>query len=912
MPWFRNTDQYSCVAYLGKDGELFCTVRSGTRYGKTLSTRLVKPTDGPAQIKFKNSFLLGEGALTPGTVLARLGADHAHVFERLTPADRAFYGAESFAADDPPADQAEDGWSEDDASGDVFGGLFPTTVPSLRSAALVSFLRVARYMRESNNLTDRDSLQSTQLLGIREILNEVFDKTMRQTCKSLRQKLETRLRKVHQKRFDNKNHRAATTQMPNASWVREELRRSPPMVSMHYFFATGNMQGGGGNAGNGARGGYARATRTGCCQILERCTELQMSAAHNKVVSSLNNAPSAARELRMDSLGYLCPVSTPEGKRTGLINQRATGASVSRDRSGSIPAVVDMARHFMCDPGADCGARLAGVWISGQFVGCTARPAELAASLRAARRGGQLPRDMGVTRLFDVAVEIRLHSGRMLKPLLPLGEGVTPVESFLASVEHTTWSRLIHAGVLETLDTREEGGAMVCPYDQPSGPRHTHRELFPAAYLGCVAATTPNLDGEPMVRGAYYCNQAAQGLGYDPRNFSKTRLPVKSYGLYYPQKSLVSTSYHRHSGADQRAPVVSNVCIAVMSLQGCEEDAILVNRAAVERGLFRGFMKDTKTVTTADRVPKCFAYDPSGAGSLDPDTGLARVGTVLKKGDPYAGIASAAGVRTLKHNQPLDATVERVMLYNNAEGGFRTAKIVARTNLPLQVGDKLTSRYAQKGVVSRLLAAEEMPWVEGGLEAGGIDIIVNPCFLPSRMTVAQIAEHTFGFAAAVLGLNHVDGTAFSGMMSKVWRQLKAKGFRSNKRWVRDPCTGQRLGRVEIGIASYLRLNKLSSAKMRVRTDGKRDPITGQPVAGKGTGEKALRCKLCGFVRPVALFSPQLTFVLLFSRRHGDDQFAGVGSRGDAGRRVPRAIGRDHRTRLRELREHSHARQGRAV
>ena len=48
------------------------------------------------------------------------------------------------------------------------------------------------------------------------------------------------------------------------------------------------------------------------------------------------------------------------------------------------------------------------------------------------------------------------------------------------------------------------------------------------------------------------------------------------------------------------------------------------------------------------------------------------------------------------------------------------------------------------------------------------------------------------------------------------------------------------------------------------------------------------------------------------RQRKDDQFAGVGSRGDAGRRVPRAIGRDHRTRLRELREHSHARQGRAV
>lgn len=516
------------------------------------------------------------------------------------------------------------------------------------------------------------------------------------------------------------------------------------------------------------------------------------------------------------------------------------GASVSRDRSGSVPAVVDMAQHYMCDPGSDCGARLAGVWVSGRFVGCTARPAELAAALRAARRGGQLPRDMGVTRLADVAVEIRLHAGRMLKPLLPLGAGVTPVEQFLAKVKHTTWSRLIHAGVLETLDTREEGGMMVCPWHQEPGPRHTHRELFPAAYLGCVGATGAFLDGMSMVRGAYYGNQSAQGLGFDPRNYSWYRFPTKSYGLYYPQKPLVSTSYHLQSGADQRAPVVTNVCIAIMSLQGCEEDAILVNRGSADRGLFRGFMKDTKVVTTADRTPKCFAYDPAGADTLDPDTGLARVGAVLRKGDAYAGIGSAAGVRTRKHNHPLPAVVERVMVYNNQEGGFRTAKVLSRTQLPLHVGDKLTSRFAQKGVVSRLINPEDMPWVEGGLDAGGIDIIVNPCFLPSRMTVGQIAEHTFSFAACMLGLSHVDGTAFSGMMSTVWQQLKEKGFRSNKRWVRDACTGQRLGRVEIGIASYLRLNKLSHDKARVRTVGRRDQTTGQPVAGKGTGEKALR------------------------------------------------------------------------
>ena len=838
IPYFRKTDVHSLVCYVQGEGETCTTVRSGSAMGRIRSTRLVKAPDAPARVKFRQSHRVAggtsDGAATPGAVLRALGVVDpvGEVFDHLHPADAAFYGAASFAGGDDGDDDDDD--DDGDASGAKteapLAGLFPGTAPALKAQALVSMLRLGRHMREARQFTERDSLQTQQLEGVRELFQEVFEKHWRSTMRMLRQRVETKLGKLHRQRHDGRQHRAATLRMPDAAWVKTQLAKHNTIgPGMTYFCATGNVQGGAG-AGRGGGG----APRTGLVQLLQRTSELEFLASFNKVVTGLDaqQAPTQAREYQLDFLGRLCVVATPEGKRTGLINQKVVGASCSRDRFAAVPALCDMARHCTTETPAHWGARAAGVWVSGTFVGCTLQPRELAAALRAARRSGQVPRDVGVSVYGDVAVEIRVHAGRLLRPLLPLHAGTPPLR------RDTTWSHLLHAGVVETLDAREEGGAYVRAFGGAADPRHTHAEVFPTASLGCAAATIPFLDHEPSPRASYFTSQANQAMGFDPRTFTKHRLDTKAFGLWYPQRSLVNTSYSRASGAESRQPTGQSVVVAVMSCQGAEEDAILVNKAAVQRGLFRGTEYATKTVTTADRCAKVFAADAAHP-TLDPHTGLAKVGAVLRQRDAYACLASPHGVQVLKHGGALPARVERVVAFTDPQG-YATAKLKLRTDRPLMVGDKLSSRFAQKGVVSRLVPPDELPFDE----ATGVvpDLVVHPCFLPSRMTVGQLMEGLAGFAACQLGMPHVDATAFAHSTASLVEGLRRRGFQSSAVRMRDPFTGERYpDPVELHVVQYNRLNKFSSQKMRLRDTGRRNAVTGQPVAGKHFGEKALRC-----------------------------------------------------------------------
>lgn len=176
-----------------------------------------------------------------------------------------------------------------------------------------------------------------------------------------------------------------------------------------------------------------------------------------------------------------------------------------------------------------------------------------------------------------------------------------------------------------------------------------------------------------------------------------------------------------------------------------------------------------------------------------------------------------------------DIVVDKV-LTGLTKDGDRFVKVRTRQRRRFQVGDKATSRHAQKGVCSYIAAPEDLPFTEDGIVP---DIIFNPDMYPSRMTLGKVMELSAGKAAALAG-RQIDMTPFR-QMEDVGQLLLEHGFHwSGKQTMYDGITGKKLENpVAIGFVSIERLKHMVDDKMHARARGHMLPVIEQPVEGRG-------------------------------------------------------------------------------
>lgn len=149
----------------------------------------------------------------------------------------------------------------------------------------------------------------------------------------------------------------------------------------------------------------------------------------------------------------------------------------------------------------------------------------------------------------------------------------------------------------------------------------------------------------------------------------------------------------------------------------------------------------------------------------------------------------------------------------------------------ISVGDKMAGRHGNKGVVSRILPVEDMPYLPDGTP---LDIVLNPLGVPSRMNIGQVLEVHLGMAAKALGWK-VMTPVFDGAHEEDIRELfqKAGIAEDGKFQLRDGRTGERFdNRVTVGIMYYLKLHHLVDDKMHARSTGPYSLVTQQPLGGK--------------------------------------------------------------------------------
>ncbi|CDI86560.1 DNA-directed RNA polymerase I subunit RPA2, putative [Eimeria praecox] len=299
-------------------------------------------------------------------------------------------------------------------------------------------------------------------------------------------------------------------------------------------------------------------------------------------------------------------------------------------------------------------------------------------------------------------------------------------------------------------------------------------ELSPTAFLSVTAALTP------------FSNH-----NQSPRHDNK------AYRLITPQKPLLRTRDYRQIDFDDY-PTGVNAVVAVMCYTGFDmEDAMILNKSSVERGLFHGCVYKTKIIDAApsgSRTQDAEEYQFTNTSklgrkcipTLDAD-GFPAIGAKVTQGKTlcrsqrhtHSTAAQAPALQTIyKDDEP--AYVDGVTLTSAPppaeERVLKTGLKGCRASVRLRsvrkpiIGDKFASRHGQKGILSMLWPHEDMPFSESGLVP---DILFNPHGFPSRMTIGMLIESMAGKAAAVHGAFQ-DATAF--------REFK-KQQKTGNRWI---------------------------------------------------------------------------------------------------------------------------------
>jgi len=168
-------------------------------------------------------------------------------------------------------------------------------------------------------------------------------------------------------------------------------------------------------------------------------------------------------------------------------------------------------------------------------------------------------------------------------------------------------------------------------------------------------------------------------------------------------------------------------------------------------------------------------------------------------------------------------------------GVIKRVKVYVASKRPISVGDKMAGRYGNKGVVAKILPAEDMPYLPDGTP---VELVLNPLGVPSRMNVGQILEIHLGWACHELGIR-VESPVFDGateeeifeMLGKT--ELPERSKQTGKSILFDGRTGEAFAQeVTVGHVYFLKLNHLVADKMHARSTGPYSLVTQQPLGGK--------------------------------------------------------------------------------
>ena len=310
-----------------------------------------------------------------------------------------------------------------------------------------------------------------------------------------------------------------------------------------------------------------------------------------------------------------------------------------------------------------------------------------------------------------------------------------------------------------------------------------------------------------------------------------------------------------------------NVVVAFMTFNGYNfEDAVIMNERLVKDDVYTSLHIEDYEIQCRDTKlgPEEITRDIPNIGedarkNLD-ENGIIRIGTEVKEGDILVGKVTPKGMADLTSEEKLlhaifgektrevrnsslvvphggEGIVHDVKVYTKADsddlpsGVSKVIRVYIIQKRKIQVGDKMSGRHGNKGVISLILPQEDMPYLPDGTP---VDIMLNPQGVPSRMNIGQILELHLGMAAKKLNVHVATPVLDGAKKDDIAAMMKEAGMdEDGKTILYDGRTGEPFdNRIAVGVMYMIKLHHMVDDKLHARSTGPYSLVTQQPLGGK--------------------------------------------------------------------------------
>ena len=503
------------------------------------------------------------------------------------------------------------------------------------------------------------------------------------------------------------------------------------------------------------------------------------------------------------------------------------------------------------------------VYLDGREIGTVADGKAFADEIRSNRRKGLISGEINVAYMKSInEVHINADKGRVRKPYIIVEDGqskLTPEVMEKLKAGEIDFNFLVRRGIIEYLDAEEEENILAAMDPSEITKRTTHLEADPASFFGLTVNNSVFPEFNSMGRHPIAWNFMKQAQGLYTTNFN-SRYDARAFLLYYPQVPIVNSVTYRTLNMKRHANG-QNFVVALSTYYGYNmQDAVVLNKAAVDRGLgrsvfYRSYMDEERRYPGGQQdsfklpPPTIEGYKGEHAYSKLGEDGIVEPELEVNEGEVIIGKVSPP--RFLEEQTSFGVGEERSrdnsvtlrsgevgavdsVMFSETTGATRIIKVRIRSIKVPEVGDKFASRQSQKGVTALIVPQEDMPYTKEGIVP---DLLLNPIGLPNRMTYGHILE-MLGAKASSLAGKTADGTPFSRHGKEVIDDyagtLEQYGFEKfGDEVFYDGRTGKKFSATLFnGVVYYHRLWHMVSLKLQVRSRGPVQILTRQPTEGK--------------------------------------------------------------------------------